>query len=570
MYDSFDSVTLDRMRGLSALREPRHRKKREKLYDAIARMPSGHQRDAIRFLTRECRDLYFWFTYVLRRTDGRTNTVLTSKQLGEKAEPMMVETADWVFARCNEVADSPNGHLDLWAREHYKSSIITFALSLMDVACDPEITIGVFSFRSAAAADFITQFKIEMESNAVLKWAFDDVFWQNPSREAPSWSVQAGLIVKRKGNPREATFEGNNFERGAPVGKHYFGRVYDDIVTEDSVIGDAPRRVRKAWELSLALGRIGGWERYAGTRYAFNDTYAEIIKRGAAKPRVYEAETKTEWQEVELIDGRYVPGELRSERKSVFMPLPLLDKKRRSMGSFTYAAQMLLDPRGDSLIGFNIQDLRFYDHVIDRSTVNVYMLVDPAKGGPVKRPTRSDFTAIQVWGAGADRNYYLLDMIHDRLTLSQRTDLIIQMHKYWKPNFLGYEQVGAQTDAQHLREKCQQITYNIAINELTPTLPKPTRIEKMIPVCEAHRIWLPRAMMRPRLSENENVDLIHHFVHVEFANYPALIHDDLLDDMAWLEDQQVPVIFPELSYVPQTDIYRDRDDGFNESGWMAG
>ena len=569
-YPSLSPATQEAVAAMSAMRGPDARLVREEMYSSISVMSASNRRDMIRFLALECYDLYFWFTYVLRRTDGRTNTTMTADSIGIEGEPMEVPTADWVFARCNEVQDSPNGYLDLWAREHYKSSIITFALSMLDVARDRELTVGVFSFRGRSAADFITQFRVEMETNPILPWCFEDVFWEAPAKQAPSWSILAGLTVKRVGNPREATFEGNGMEHGAPVGKHYKLRVYDDVVTEDSVIGDAPQRILKAWELSLNLGQIGGFERYAGTHYAFNDTYMEMLKRKAVKPRIYEAETVVEWQEVEFTpEGEVLRGEVHKERKSPFMPLPLLDKKRGSMGSMTYSAQMLLDPRGDSLTGFNIQDLRRYNHTVDRSTVNVYLLVDPAKGGKTKRTNRSDYTCMMVIGVGADRNFYLLDMLHDRLSLTERTTALLELYRHWKPNKVCYEEAGMQSDIQHIEDVCRRITYNIPITPLTPVLPKPTRIEKLIPIVEANRLWLPNVMMRQRKQEVERVDLMSYLVNTEIDNYPALIHDDALDTLAWILDAQVAIVFPELSYSELTDIYSERDP-FDNADWMAG
>ena len=79
---------------------------------------------------------------------------------------------DWLYDRCREVQASPNGHLDLWAREHYKSTTITFGLSIQDILNDPEVTIGIFSHTRPIAKDFLKQIKTEFEQNQFLKDLF--------------------------------------------------------------------------------------------------------------------------------------------------------------------------------------------------------------------------------------------------------------------------------------------------------------------------------------------------------------------------------------------------------------
>ena len=91
----------------------------------------------------------------------------------------------WLFARCREVQAAPNGYLDLWFREGYKSTIITFGLTIQDVLNDPEITVGIFSHTRPIAKGLLRQIKAELETNAELKRLYPDVLWAEPRREAP-------------------------------------------------------------------------------------------------------------------------------------------------------------------------------------------------------------------------------------------------------------------------------------------------------------------------------------------------------------------------------------------------
>lgn len=213
------------------------------------------------------KDLYYLLAFVLKREDARR---------------------DFVFYLCRLVQSNPDGFLDIWAREHYKSTIITFALTIQEILKDPEITIGIFSFTRPIARTFLQQIKYEFESNSTLKRLFGPqapdkhyILYGNPKKEAKTWGYDTGLTVRRKKNPKEATLEAWGVYAGQPTGRHFQLRVYDDIVVRDSV--QTKEKISKTtdyWELSLNLGTDGGKERYVGTRYHRMDTYQTMIKRG--------------------------------------------------------------------------------------------------------------------------------------------------------------------------------------------------------------------------------------------------------------------------------------------------
>ncbi len=484
-----------------------------KLRGFWTKCPENQLIPAMRHLCRT--DLYFLLRYGLGRAD--------------------VEHP-WLFERCGEVQRAPDGMLDLWSREHYKTAIISFGKSLQDILASHgdgplpeykgrEVTIGLFSHTRGLAKRVLRQIKNEFENNLKLKTWFPDILYSDPRGEATKWSEDEGLVVKRKSNPAEATVEAWGVTDGQPIGKHFTLLVYDDVVVPESV--NTPDMMSKTLDmlrLSFALGSEGGKRRFIGTRYHANDAYKSLIDNGTAKPRIH----------LLTRDGS-ADGEptLRSKE--------WIADKRRDMGPYIFATQMLQNPLADETQGFKEEWLRFHDGMATNG-LNIYILIDPAG----TKGKKSDYTAGWVMGLGPDENIYVLDMVRDRLNLSQRAQLVMRWHRKYRPKVQGavrYERYGLQADIEHLHDMQRQQNYRFDITEVAGQVNKAERIKRAMPYFEQRRVYLPRTHYYTQY-DGKTVDLVQDFIQQEFKCFPVSIHDDMLDALARLFEPEHPLIWP--------------------------
>lgn len=491
-------------------------------------------------------DRFFLLTHILHRADA---------------------VHPWLYERCREVESAPDDHIDLWAREHYKSTIITFAGIIQEIIKDPEITIGIFSHTKGIARDFLKQVKFELESNELLKQLYSDVLWQDPKKDAPSWSVDSGITVKRKSNPKEATVEGWGLVDGQPTSKHFRLMIYDDVVTKESV--NTPEQILKttdAWELSRHLSAKDHesdsrrtW--YIGTRYNFADTYAVMLARNAAIPRIYPATDNG------LPDG-----------KPVFMTQSDWDRKKRESSAGTIACQMLLNPLAGSEQEFKPEWMRRWE--VRPETLNVAILGDPANS----KKKGSSNSAFAVIGIDAHRNKYLLDGACHRMSLKERWEMLKYLRFKWLKArgvqcvTVGYERYGMQCDIDHFQEKMEDEKCAFPIEEVSWTEnrtehAKDDRIRRLIPDHQNWCFYYPyegeptSRMMRAdeqgrgflkaqkilrKDHEGKVYNLVEYFKNNEYLFFPATTLKDFMDAMSRVYDLKInpPQVMREEDLMP--------------------
>ncbi len=476
----------------------------------------------------------------------------------------------WLYERCREVEENVDGYLDLWARDHYKSTIITYAGAMQEIIKNPEITIGVFSHSKSISKAFLDQIKRELERNDYLVRLYPNIFWDNPKGQASSWSLDSGIVVQRKSNPKEKTIEAHGLVDGQPVSKHFKLLIFDDVVTAESV--NTPEQITKttdAWELAQNLGDARSprmW--HIGTRYSYSDTYATLLERGALTPRIHAA-----------TDDGTISG------KPVFLSQEVWDKKVRDSSLYTIACQQLQNPNEGGGRELEPEWLRTYE--LRPETLNVYILCDYAGS---RKSTGSSNTAMAVVGVDAQMNKYILDGACHRMNLDERWQMLKSLQKKWvrakgvQIVKVGYERFGAQSDIEHFEAmmKLEPDTQPFPIEELNwpaeGSVAKDNRIRRLVPDLKNWRFFVPYngdptanqrqafksnnkhliAMPIKRKNESGKIyDLMDWWIKNEYLFFPNTTMKDFLDALSRIYDidPQAPIIINEADVMP--DYYEE-------------
>lgn len=343
----------------------------------------------------------------------------------------------FVVQKCREVEDGPETNtLDVWSRDHFKSTIITQGETLQYVLKYPEKTTLILSYTQKLAQSFFDVIRQNLETNEFFKLCFPDLLADNVKDLGKKQWTDKGINVRRKRVSKEFTVAASGLIDGMPTGYHYDRLIYDDISTLDlSKNPKSMEDVRRSFNMSVNLGTIGTVRRVIGTFYHYQDVlcYLRDLRdvRGnlAYKTRVVPA----------TIDGTHSGA-------GVLLPESRLDDLRMDKTSF--AMQNLCNPMPEEYRQMDFEMLRFIKREDLPKNLIKFMIVDQAKGARADGRDQ-DRWAILVVGVdpyltdlGASRVYLLDGVIERMATMKEGLDQVcaIYMRNGWIHK-LGVEQV---------------------------------------------------------------------------------------------------------------------------------
>lgn len=445
----------------------------------------------------------------------------------------------FVLKACRDVEVGEKDYtLDIWGRYHYKTTVITKAETIQEILKNPEERIGIFSHTKSQAKSFLRGIMTILEKSEMLKICFPDILFENPANQAPKWSEEDGIIVKRTGYYSEGSIEACGLLEGMPTGKHYTIRKYDDIETKDTA--DSPEiiyKLKRAFNLSANLGVAkGGSHRVVGTPYS-NDGLIQWLRylKDDKGNLVYKTRLKPS-----TVDGT-ING------KPVFIDQDKLDKLKINLDEFI--TQHLLDPTPRGIRKLEATDLIEVDFTQIPTNLHKFILVDPAGDD---KTGEGDAWAIMCVGVAVEKDdvgassIYILDMVVSPLRTTEAISTVVDMYiRNGKVLQVCVEKTGTTTFEMHISDLLfARKKIRLSEERRNLVLLKPAGRNKAKKIEDALQ-W-PLSNKKIHISKNIPIAYRDRFA-TEIDNFPRW-HDDSIEALSYLYDVIQDYHFPRTDY----------------------
>lgn len=342
---------------------------------------------------------------------------------------------------------------------------------------------------------------------------------------------------------------------GSPTGMGFNYGILDDPNKPDEALSDIIRIKTNDWIDNTFMSRMN--DRTTGRlinvmqRVHEDDVTGHLIEKGSYTVLKLPAEAHRPVKyHIHGIDYTMRKDDLLHPAR---LPREVLTELRNDLGEYSYAGQYLQEPVpiGGGL--FKPAWIQYFDiSKFNLKTCNVFILCDPAGvGGETTRRKKSDWTSFQVVGLSTDNNYYLLDMVRDKFNPTERIDALFDLHRKWnahtvKPPKVGYESYGLQSDLHYIREKQNADSYRFSLVPLGGSMSKNDRIGRLIPDMQNGRWYFPNKIIYTD-TRGLSYDLVAEMINGEMATFPFSKHDDCLDALSRVYDEDMEAKFPKLA-----------------------
>jgi len=411
---------------------------------------------------------------------------------------------------------SPKQRLWLWARGHFKTSIITVAHTIQLILINPEIRILIAHNKLENAKGVLRMIKNHFTSNDDFRWLFPE-YCPKPNKEG---TIEFGTtehftVPNRTGSFQEPTVDTAGVDT-TKTGRHYDYMKKDDIVWEKSVTNEEQLDATRRWDaltIPLFNNPEDGYQDYIGTRYHFADIYNNLLKTDIHKSVIPAWDNNGDI----AFKSRYTKEGLEKILKS------------GQMSPYEFYTQYLLNPIDPEHQDFKEEWLVYRDFP-SQDYWNYYICVDPAG----EKKEKSDYTVMLVVGIDPKGKRHIIDGIRDKLYLDERLKKLKSLIEKWKPVRVSYERVGMQGDYQEIiRRQKEGLFPYVPIEEvkLSPKETKNDRIRGLQGLFFNKMITIPKELKFLSNYHNKTQDLIEQFKY-EYFQFPMCEHDDILDTLS--------------------------------------